>query len=367
MAHIVELGRNRFQVAIDYKGVRKKRTFRGPQKMAQQWADEVEAAIELTGKLPPDPLGMITIEELVIRYEREMAAAGQHWGSSKHNNLQKLKKEIGHKVVKTFTKQDAITWGKFMSKTRGPGGVRERMNYLSSALKWAKAHHDFPLMGQIDAVADAIKVLGDLGKAGQGGNRQYRQLSEAEIDKVKAACLSMSKSKIDMAAIIDVLRVLPLRISELCSIEWDHLDPVTKTVKMCRKPRKKSQPIEHIVPLPTIAGVDTYQMIAGRPRQLKRPFPYLQATVSSTFWIAHRMAGVIDIHLHDLRAHAITWLATNGFEKANTKALTGHSRDSKVMDEIYTRVSAAQVHAALKEAGLDVKTKDNVVRFENAA
>jgi len=350
MAQIKPISRDKWQVAVDYKGVRKKKTIIGSKAQAQQWGLDREKEIEATGTLAPE-LKLTSLGELVEAYEKDMAANGVHFSHTKSYNLFKIREQIGAIVLSALGKQDVVAYGKKLAKTRGPNGVKERLNYLSKALKWGKSHKDYPLQPQIDAVANAISVLGTYRLVGDAVARN-RSVSDAEIDTIKAQFQTMRRSDIDMPELVDVLRVLPLRVGELCKIEWTDLLPELRAVKMKRKHPTNPNFVQ-IVALPVIGGVDTYELIAGRPRHLARPFPYSSKTVSSYFWLGHKMAGVQDIHLHDLRAHAITWLRDNGLPKEQAKALMGHSRDSKVLDEVYTRFSADQVHGAIERTGID--------------
>ena len=346
MAQIKMLSRDKYRVTVDYKGVRKKKTMIGSKAQAQQWGLDREKEIEATGTVAPEQK-LTTLGELVEAYEKDMAENGIHFSNTKSYNLFKIREQVGAIALSALGKQDVIAFGKKLAKTRGPNGVKERLNYLSKALKWGKSHKDYPLQPQITAVADAITVLGTYKLVGDAVARKSNP-SDAQIDQIKATFKTMRGSNVDMADIIDVLRVLPLRVGELCSIEWDNLNPVERSVKLWRKPG-----FWQVVALPVIGGIDTYKLIAGRPRHLVRPFPYASKTVSSYFWLGHKMAGVQDVHLHDLRAHAITWLRDQGLPKEQAKALMGHTRDSKVLDQVYTRYSAEQVHGAIERTGID--------------
>jgi integrase len=349
MARIIETSPGRWQVAIDFKGVRKKETIRGTKALAQKWARDQEQHIQQTGKLRVVAVG--SIGELVEGYERDMAEHGIHWSHTKSYNLLKIKEQIGHKALRAFDKTACYEYGKMLAKTRGPNGVKERLGYLSKAMKWGYNNKDYPIKEQVEAVAKGLAMLTGYKLAGDGKART-RNPSDAEIDAVKAKL--MRNSGIDMAAIIDALRVLPFRVGELCSIEWGNLSKpgAVPSVKLWRKPG-----FWQVVALPVIGGIDTYKLIAGRDRHLVRPFPYAAKTVSSYFSLAARYSGVEDIHLHDLRAHAVTWLRINGVEKDVAKALMGHSSKSTVLEDVYTRVSPAQVHEEMERSGVDVKVR----------
>jgi integrase len=363
MAFIKNNGRDSWQAAIDLQGVRKKKTF--PTKTeAKAWADQTEAAIRMNGIIASDVSG--TIGELVTRYEKEMYAH-RRWGDTKTYNLDQIKKQIGSKPLKHLNKQLVIKYGMELAETRGQNGVKERLSYLSKVLKTASALWDIPLQPQITAVREGMFALRETGVSGDAVERT-RRLSEEEIDKVRRFATRTEKSVINLPAIIDVLRVLPIRLGELCSIEWADLDARDRSVLLRKRkhPTKKETNDERVA-LPVVAGVDTYALIAGRPRVYDKPFPYTPKSISTLAWLATKQAGVDNMHLHDLRSHSISFLLGNGVSPAVVAAISGH-KDLRTMMKHYARLQPDQVHASIERAGAhDKARKGNVVNFAQAA
>jgi integrase len=104
------------------------------------------------------------------------------------------------------------------------------------------------------------------------------------------------------------------------------------------------------VPLIKVNGTDTWDLIAGRPRYYSKPFPYERTTVSSAFWLAVMSCGINDLHLHDLRAGAISKLFELGIGIPLVALISGH-RNWKVLQRHYSRVAPGAVHAAIASAG----------------
>lgn len=363
MAFVKSYRRDSWTAQIDLNGVRKKKTF--PTKAeANAWAAMTEAAIRMNGVVAADASG--TLGELVKRYETEMWKH-KKWGDTKAYNLFKIKEDIGRLPLKHVTKQALIKYGIALAETRGPNGVKERLSYLSKVLRTGKVLWDIPLTPQMTACKDAMFALREQGLSGDAQART-RRLSEEEIDKVRKAACRTEKSQINLEAVIDVLRVLPIRLGELCGIEWADIDAKDRSVLLrARKHPTLKEFNDERIALPVVAGVDTFALIAGRPRQYERPFPYLAKSVSTLSWLVTKTAGVEDMHMHDLRSHAISFLLGNGVSPAIVSAISGH-KDLKTMMKHYARIQPDQVHASIERAGAhDSARKSNVVNLAKAA
>jgi integrase len=155
-----------------------------------------------------------------------------------------------------------------------------------------------------------------------------RRPTDAEIDRVIAYHRGQRHARVDLPAILAVLRVLPFRIGELVKVESDDLIPEQQAVRL----RARKHPDinvresnDYVVPLPTITGIDTWALVADRPRFLPRPFPYASGNVSTAFSWAARRAHIEDLHLHDLRAFSISKLI-----EANEAAAEGARATTRV-------------------------------------
>jgi integrase len=105
---------------------------------------------------------------------------------------------------------------------------------------------------------------------------------------------------------------------------------------------------DYTVPLPTINGTDTWELIAGRPRFLPKPFPFGSGNVSTAFSWAARRAHVDDLHLHDLRAFAISKLIEASVPVPMIAHLSGH-RNWKLLQSVYTRLDPVEVARVIEQ------------------
>jgi integrase len=177
-----------------------------------------------------------------------------------------------------------------------------------------------------------------------------RRPSDPELDAIVAYHRRQQRATVDLVSIINVLRVLPLRVGELLKIEWGDLDPERRTVKLRARKHPSIEVREvndSVIPLPVIAGVDTWALVAGQPRFYERPFPYKRTAVSHAFWAASRGAGVQDLHVHDLRAFSISKLLEASVPIAMVAHLSGH-KNWKVLQSTYTRLHPEAVREAIE-------------------
>jgi integrase len=139
-------------------------------------------------------------------------------------------------------------------------------------------------------------------------------------------------------------------MGELIGIQWDDLDEKRRTVILRGRKhpdrRIKEASVEE-VPLIAFGDVDTFALISGRPRYQPSPFPYKAASVTAAFAMAALRCGVVDLHLHDLRAHALSSLLEAGVPIPQVALISGH-RNWKVLQRNYSRLDPASVHDAIK-------------------
>ena len=314
---------------------------------ARVWARAKEREADLEGVVVAKADG--TLGDLLARYEREIWPI-KKWGSSKAYELKQLDADIGATPLATLNKAKIVDYAQTLAKRMGRAGVMTRLSYLRSLLTTARDLWHVP--APVAALDDAVVVLRHHKVVGRGIERTRRQTPE-EIAAIIATAQAATKSTIDLAEIVRILDVLPLRIGELLDIQWDDLRPAERAVVI--RSRKHPDRVEKeintsLVPLIKVADIDTYELIAGRPRYFERPFPYDRTTVSSAFWLAALRARVEDLHLHDLRAGAISSLFEAGIGIPLVALISGH-RNWKVLQRHYSRVKASAVHAAIANAG----------------
>lgn len=309
---------------------------------AVTWARAREREADMAGTTPGKMSG--TLAAVIDRYEREMWPV-KRWGGSKTDELRVLRRDLGSRLLSDFSQSMVLTYARGLRIS--PGGVSSRLSYLREVLKTAR-----DLWGArvpLDEVSAAIGTAKRMKISGKSQARTRRP-TEAELDAIIAFAEGQTRSMIEIGPIVRVLAVVPLRIGELLGIQWPDLDEGKRSVRLRGRKhpdiRVKEQNDQE-VPLITFGGVDTFALVSGRPRYLPSPFPYKAPSVSAAFHFAALRCQIVDLHLHDLRAHALSRLLEAGVPIPLVALMSGH-KNWKVLARHYARIDPASVHEAVK-------------------
>lgn len=310
---------------------------------AVTWARAQERQADL-GHMPGKMAG--TLAAVIDRYEREMWHT-KRWGTSKTYELNLLRRDLGDRLLSDLTQPAILKYVRGLDISAG--GVTSRLSYLREVLRTARDLWSVPVpLAELEA---AISIARRMKLAGRSQARTRRPTAD-EIAALIAHADAKTATVIDLAAIIRVLAVLPLRLGELLGIEWDDLNAERRTalIRSRKHPDIRVKERNHQeVPLITFGGVDTFALIAGRPEYLPSPFPYKRASVSTAFGMAALRCGIRDLHIHDLRAHALSGLLEAGVPIPQVALISGH-RSWKILQRNYSRIDPASVHDAIKRA-----------------
>jgi len=201
----------------------------------------------------------------------------------------------------------------------------------------------------LDQLEGAIAVCRQQQLAGRSLVRTRRPTQD-ELDRIIAAADDRPQAQIDLGAVVRVLSVLPLRLGELMGIQWDDIDRERRTVVLRQRKhpdRRVKESSVDVVPLINFRGVDTFDLVAGRPRYMGSPFPYKTTSVTSAFADTVMRLGIQDLHLHDLRAHALSSLLEAEVPIPQVALISGH-RNWKVLARVYARIDPASVHDTIR-------------------
>lgn len=329
----------RWQAIIRRADLKASKTF-DLKKDAEAWARGLERKADLGEVLPGKLEG--TLGPIIDRYEQKLWPV-KRWGHSKENELSELRRALGGHTLKSLTSATILRYVQGLSIT--PGGIASRLSYLREVLRTARDLWEVPV--PIEALDEAIAKARERRIIGRPGVRTRRP-TEEEIGKL-LAYQPPGEMMIDLAAIVRVLSVLPLRLGELLGIGWDDLDQQRRSVILRGRKhpdiRVKEQSEEE-VPLIAFAGVDTFDLIWNRPRYLPSPFPYKSNSVSAAFGMAALRLGIEDLHLHDLRAYSLSRLLEAGVPIPQVALISGH-RNWRVLSRHYARIDPMSVHDAV--------------------
>ena len=309
---------------------------------AKAWARAQEREADLAGVLPGKLTG--TLAPVIERYEREIWPT-KRWGAGKANMLAVLKRDLGSRQLSGLTKTVLLTYAREMDA--GPATVLTRLSYLSEVLRTARDLWSVPVL--LDDLQAAVATARSQQIAGPSIPRTRRP-TQAEIDAIVAFGDKREKAIIDLGVVVRVLSVLPIRAGELVSIQWDDINADRRTVVLRERKhpsrRLKDASVEEI-PLITFGGVDTFDLIASRPRYLSSPFPYKRFSITAAFTDAAIRLGIKDLHLHDLRAHALSALLEANMPIPQVALISGH-RNWKILARHYARLDPASVHETVR-------------------
>jgi len=311
-------------------------------KDARTWATAKERAADMGDTTGGTLTG--TLRPVIERYEKEIWPT-KRWGASKANELTVLKRDLGSRLLADLKRTVILAYLKGLQIT--PGGVASRLSYLKEVMRTARDLWGVPVpLPELEA---AIATAYRQKLAGKSQARSRRP-TPAEIVAIIAYAADRKRASIDLGEIVQILSVLPLRMGELVGIQWADLNAARRSAVI----RGRKHPDIRVrerndqeVPLIAFGGVDTYELIAGRPEYLPSPFPYNRTSVTAAFGQATLRCQIHDLHLHDLRAHAISTLLEGGLPIPQVALLSGHV-NWKVLAKHYSRIDPASVHDALR-------------------
>ena len=187
----------------------------------------------------------------------------------------------------------------------------------------------------------------------RGVERAREEARDRVLDSGELAALSVALDQLDerfpaSVAAIRVATLTGLRISEVCSIRWEHIDFETGRVTL---PETKTGRRVHHFP---DAALD---VLRDRPHVNRRPFvfsvdargPLTYRTVRTHFMTAAKLAGLSDMRLHDLRRTVATGAAAAGVSAPILQQLLGHR--SQQAANRYVRDLGAPVADARRAIG----------------
>lgn len=329
----------RWQAIIRRRDLKATKTF-GRLVDARSWATAQERAADLGSHMPGRPSG--TLAPLIDRYEREIWP-DKRWGANKAFELRVLARDLGSHSLETMTATRLLGYVRALDVE--PSTRASRLSYLKEVLRTAKDLWGLPVpLGALEEAIASGRRHGVLGKS----NSRERRPTADELAAIMSYAADR-EGQIDLGAVVQVLSVMPLRLGELLGIGWGDavVDRRSVILRGRKHPdiREKEKPQE--VPLIAFGGVDTFALVFDRPRYMEAPFPYKGSSVSVAFTDTALRLGIKDLHLHDLRAHAISRLLEAGVPIPQVALLSGH-RNWKVLAKHYARIDPASVHDTLK-------------------
>ncbi len=315
-------------------------------KMAEGWADRLEAKIKKEGLPAVNKLSNVTLGGLVrlhLDYQRKLRPLGRGTIHTHEKMAQQFDK-LPLSDLRAKHLLDYATRRKLEDKV-SPATILADLSPVAAAVRAAPYAHDI----QVDPneVDIAMKKLSDMGLTAKS-----RQIERLVDQKEEDALLeqftlrnAMPQTGIDMVRMYKIALALPRRVSELCRIEWRDIDRKRRTIKIrdVKHPTKKSGN-DQVVPLLGPA----WELIEATPPLDARIFPYKSDSVTAAFErvrdsIAETgMPGIKDLRFHDLRHTGITMLFWRGLRIEEVAVVSGHTNWTQL--KRYTHIKPDDLH-----------------------
>lgn len=330
MASIIETPAGTFRVLVRRKGSKTRCATFKTRREAERWARATEADIE-AGR-PVGRAGGGTVADAIAAY-RTLRDSGRRSiapGSNEHYMLGHLERDLGDVAVAALTPQRLATFAKRRAEDgAGPYTVNMEVSKLATVLRYAaiSLHATWG-----DPVAAARPLLDHLGLIGPGQSRDRRPTA-AELVALRAAVDSRMRDIIDFAI------ASCMRRGEIARIEWADLDEAKRLVLIRdrKHPRHKAGNHEWV----PLLG-DAWAIVQRQPREADRIFPVSPEWMSDAFLLGCRIAGIADLHLHDLRHEGISRLFERGFAIEQVAVVSGHRSWSQLRR--YTQLRPESLH-----------------------
>ncbi len=179
-----------------------------------------------------------------------------------------------------------------------------------------------------------------------------RVLTPTEMTALGEALARAEKEQPAAVAAIRVAALTGLRIGEVLSMRWEHIEEAHNAVML---PHTKTGRRKHVLPsaaLELLAGlprINDYVFTVGNQAAITYP------TVRKAFMAIAHDAGLPDLHLHDLRRTFMTGAARSGLGTHVLRDLLGHK--TTAMADRYIRHAGAAVHEAQEHIGTVIEAQ----------
>lgn len=330
MAFITQRGEKWFaQVRKAGKSISKTFTLEAD---AKKWARQQEVDIERGAFAKPSTL---TVDQIVKKYRtlREDSAREIKKNSTEDYVLRYLAEHLKGETVEQLTPERLARWARKRASSgkTGPATINMDLSRLGTVLRTVASLENvvFP-----DVIGNARPMLHHLQLIGPGVKRDRRP-TEQQLKDIKAHC---GQWLIDA---IDVAQIIGLRRGEIVKLRWADIDRPRRVilVRDRKDPRHKTGNNQWI----PLLG-ESFDIIMRQPKTGDdRIFPYDPQSVSKAFLRACRLAGVEDLHFHDLRHEAASNLFEMGMAIEQVAVVTGHKTWAQL--KRYTNIKPESVGA----------------------
>jgi integrase len=308
-------------------------------RLAQDWADRVEAKIKMAG-LPQRQLKQKTLGALMLQY-LDTLKASTNVRRTRESEIEQIAAYFMHRPLNQV---ESSTLSDFARQRRtegaGPTTVLHNLATIRSIMNAAKPMYGLSVNG--DCVGEAVIALKRVGTVKNSSSRERRP----SADELAAIAKEFERIKhhpslvVPMQIIVPLAVELPRRLGELTAMTWADLNK-PKRIQVLRDTKHPSEPRDEMIPLPPKA----FAIINALPVIDARILPYKSESISAAFQRCCLRIGISDLHFHDLRHEGISRLFEQGLSIQEVALISGHK--SWVMLRRYTHPSVTALSEKL--------------------
>ncbi|MEN9062200.1 tyrosine-type recombinase/integrase [Ponticoccus litoralis] len=300
---------------------------------ATAWADEVEKRLNAPGGVERyqerQRHGSPTVGDLVARYVRD---ADVVYGPTKKDYLRKLQKfEFASRIAEDLESADWTEFARDLRlEGRHPSTVAGYYGTLAEVMKLARAA--WGVRVDVGAITDGRFAANSLGYTGKSSKRSRRPTLD-ELDLLMRFSIDAhdeTSTRVPLHFLIAFAVMSGRRQAEICQLRHEDITQATIVVRDMKSPKGSRGNHKSLWLLPQALRVSAaHDRACGRDPD--RLFPYHPDTVSRRFTEAVKATGIKDLHFHDLRHEALSWLGETGWTAHQIMRVSGHAT-SQILD-----------------------------------
>ncbi|ODN69900.1 site-specific integrase [Methylobrevis pamukkalensis] len=260
-----------------------------------------------------------TLGDAIDRY---LAETGNRIGRTKTQVLKSLKAEdIAGRPCEEIRSPDIVDLARALGTRMQPQTVGNYLSHLGAIFAIARPAWGYPL--DKGAMDDARIVMRKLGMTSKSLKRERRPALD-ELDRLMTHFADRSArapTAAPMHALVAFALFSTRRQEEITRLAWADLDEAGSRIlvrDMKHPGQKRGNDLWCDLPTEALA------IIRSQPREGDLIYPYSTDAISAAFTRACKVAGIEDLHFHDLRHEGVSRLFEMGLSIPRVAAVSGH-------------------------------------------
>jgi integrase len=298
---------------------------------AKAWVKRTEAdARKPGGLIAPTP--SMTLGQAIDKY---IATTRKELGRTKEHGLRSLREdEIAQIPCSDITSAHIVDYARRLGEgDRLPQTVATYLSHLGAIVAVGESALGAPLSEE--AMTQSIKACKRLGLIAKSDERDRRPtIQELDLIMGQLSRRDPRKNSPAMLHIVPFAAFSGRRQGEITTMRWDDLEDGRILIRDMKDPTKKIGNNVWCTLVP-----EAEEILRSIPRTGPLIFPCAAISISMAFTKAVKMAGIEDLHFHDLRHEAASRLFEQGWTIPQVAGVTGHKTWQSLQRYSHLRVT----------------------------